>query len=181
MSRIGKMPVTVPAGVEVKFDEARHHIVVKGPKGTLERDLPPKVRIQHEDGKVTVTPTEPDDRVSRSMYGLARTLIANMVEGVQRPYKKSLEVVGVGYRAELKGATLNLQVGLSHDVNVEIPKTVNCAVDKLTTIHLESSNKELVGRIAAEIRGYRPCEPYKGKGIRYSDERVRRKVGKTGT
>ncbi|MEL6183542.1 MAG: 50S ribosomal protein L6 [Myxococcota bacterium] len=179
MSRIGKMPVSVPSGVEVKIGDAS--VSVKGPKGSLERELPPKVSVKLDDGKVTVSPENAQDRVSRSMFGLTRTLIANMVEGVQNPFKKSLEVVGVGYRAELKGSVLNLQVGLSHDVNVNIPKEVSCKVDKLTTIHLESVDKELVGRIAAEIRSFRPCEPYKGKGIKYTDERVRRKEGKTGT
>lgn len=179
MSRIGKIPVSIPKGVDVQLKEGE--VTVKGPKGTLERKLPPKVDVKLEDGQIKVSPIDADDRVSRSMYGLTRTLIANMVEGVQNPFKKSLEVVGVGYRAELKGAVLNLQVGLSHDVNVDIPKVVTCKVDKLTTIHLESVDKELVGRIAAEIRSYRPCEPYKGKGIKYTDERVRRKEGKTGT
>lgn len=180
MSRIGKMPVKIPKGVEVKINNDGL-IAVKGPKGSLERTSPPKVKIEMEGDEVKVSPVNPNDRVARGMYGLARTLIANMVEGVQNPFKKSLEVVGVGYRAELKGDKLNLQVGLSHDVNVHIPKTLNCKVDKLTTIHLESIDKELVGRIAAEIRSYRPCEPYKGKGIKYTDERVRRKEGKTGT
>lgn len=179
MSRIGKLPIQVPKGVEVKVSPDL--IVVKGPKGSLERAIPPKVELKVEDGTVKVSPLDAGDRVSRSMYGLARTLVANMVQGVQEPFKKSLEVIGVGYRAELKGDKLNLQVGLSHDVNVHIPKEVNCKVDKLTTIHLESCNKELVGQLAAEIRSYRPCEPYKGKGIKYSDERVRRKEGKTGT
>lgn len=178
MSRIGKLPVPVPKGVEVKLEDDR--ILVKGPKATLERTIPPRVDVVLEDGQVKVSPKSKDDRVARGMYGLTRTLIANMVEGVQRPYKKSLEVIGVGYRAELKGKVLNLQVGLSHDVNVDIPSTLSCTVDKLTTIHLESSDKELVGRVAAEIRSYRPCEPYKGKGIKYVDERVRRKEGKSG-
>ncbi|MBX2811844.1 MAG: 50S ribosomal protein L6 [Myxococcales bacterium] len=179
MSRIGKLPVPIPSGVELKFSGTT--VSVRGPKGILERQLPPKVEVKVEDGKVVVAPLDTSDRVSRSMYGLTRTLIANMVQGVQKPFSKSLEVVGVGYRAELKGDKLNLQVGLSHDVNVVIPKTMTCKVDKLTTIHLESPDKELVGRIAAEIRSYRPCEPYKGKGIKYTDERVRRKEGKTGT
>lgn len=179
MSRIGKLPITVPSGVEVKIGSEL--VSVKGPKGALERKLPPKVEVKLEGGEVQVNPVDAGDRVARSMHGLTRTLIANMVEGVQNPFKKSLEVIGVGYRAELKGSSLNLQVGLSHDVNVEIPKEVNCKVDKLTTIHLESVDKELVGRLAAEIRSYRPCEPYKGKGIKYTDERVRRKEGKTGT
>lgn len=179
MSRIGKLPIPVPSGVEVKLEDGK--VTVKGPKATLERKLPPKVDVKLDGGSVVVSPQQPGDRVSRSMYGLARTLIANMVQGVQKPYKRSLEVVGVGYRAELKGKVLNLQVGLSHDVNVDIPKELTITVDKLTTIHLESSDKELVGRVAAEIRSYRPCEPYKGKGIKYSDERVRRKEGKTGT
>lgn len=179
MSRIGKLPIAIPSGVEVKLGEET--VTVKGPKGSLERRLPSKVSVVIEDGKVQVSPENFDDRVSRSMYGLTRTLIANMVQGVQSPFKKSLEVVGVGYRAELKGSTLVLQVGKSHNEEMEIPKDVTCRVDKLTTIHLESIDKELVGRLAAEIRAFRPCEPYKGKGVKYTDERVRRKEGKTGT
>lgn len=177
MSRIGKKPIPCPQGVTVSVDGL--HVTVKGPKGTLERTLPDAVSVAVENGEVVVE-RKGNDRVSRSMHGLARTLIANMIDGVVTPYKKSLEITGVGYRAELKGDSLNLQVGLSHEVNHPIPKAVNCTVEKLTTVRLESIDKELVGRVAAEIRAYRPCEPYNGKGIKYENERVRRKEGKTG-
>lgn len=177
MSRIGKLPIEIPAGVTVTLNG--HHITVKGPKATLERDLPTNVDVKVEGNEITVS-RNGNDRTSRSMHGLARTLIANMVIGVVTPFKKSLEITGVGYRAELKGDKLDLQVGLSHDVHHPIPKEVNCVVEKQTVVHLESANKELVGRVAAEIRAYRPCEPYKGKGVKYVGERIRRKEGKTG-
>ena len=178
MSRIGKQPVDLPSGVSVEV--AGEVVKVKGPKGSLERVMPKAVSIKVEDGKVVVERAS-DERVARSMHGLARTLVSNMVQGVVEPFKKSLEIHGVGYRAELKGDKLNLQVGLSHEVNHPIPKEVTCVVDKMTTVHLTSADKELVGRVAAEIRAYRPCEPYKGKGVKYVGERVRRKEGKTGT
>lgn len=177
MSRIGKKPITIPAGVTVTVNGL--HVTVKGPKGQLERTLPDAVSVKVEGNEVVVERTA-DDRVARSMHGLARTLVQNMVQGVVTPYKKALEISGVGYRAELKGDKLNLQVGLSHEVNHPIPTIVKCEVEKLTTVRLESIDKELVGRVAAEIRAYRPCEPYNGKGIKYDDERVRRKEGKTG-
>jgi len=178
MSRIGKNPVEIPKGVDVKIDG--QHVVVKGPKGTLERDFNPLVTIELENGSATVKSVE-ESRKGKSMHGLARTLLQNMVQGVVEPFKRSLEISGVGYRAELKGKVLNLQVGLSHDVNYELPEGVSCTVDKQTTIHLESPNKEVVGQAAAKIRGFRPTEPYKGKGIKYAGERVRRKEGKTGS
>lgn len=177
MSRIGKKPIPLPVGVSVTLDGVR--LTVKGPKGSLERDLPPAITVKVEGGDVVVE-RDGDDRVKRSMHGLGRTLVANMVQGVVQPYKRSLEISGVGYRAELKGDFLNLQVGLSHEVNHPIPKTVTCQVEKQTVVRLESIDKELIGRVAAEIRAYRPCEPYNGKGIKYEGERVRRKEGKTG-
>jgi len=178
MSRIGKNPVTIPKGVDIKVDGT--HVVVKGPKGTLERDFPPRVELTLEGDQATVKRAG-DDRKSRAMHGLGRTLLQNMVDGVSTPFKKTLEISGVGYRAELKGSSLELQVGLSHDVAFDIPKVVNCTVEKQTTVHLESPDKEIVGQLAARIRAVRPCEPYKGKGIKYSDERIRRKEGKTGS
>ena len=178
MSRIGKMPITIPGGVDLKVDG--QHVVVKGPKGTLERDFHPAVKITIDGGSASVERVD-DDRTGRAMHGLSRTLLQNMVTGVVEPFKRSLEISGVGYRAELKGNVLNLQVGLSHDVNYELPPEVTCVVDKQTTIHLESPNKESVGQAAAKIRGFRPTEPYKGKGIKYAGERVRRKEGKTGS
>jgi len=178
MSRIGKKPVDVPAGVKVEVNG--NTVKVQGPKGNLERSLPKAVSIKVE-GNQVIFERANDERVARSMHGLSRTLVANMVTGVVIPFKKSLEITGVGYRAEVKGKALNLQVGLSHDVNHPIPDGVDCKVDKQTMVHLESIDKELVGRVAAEIRSYRPCEPYKGKGIKYVGERIRRKEGKTGT
>jgi large subunit ribosomal protein L6 len=178
MSRIGKKPVAVPKGVTITVNGM--HVVVKGPKGTLERDLPALVDVKVEGDKVVVT-RQKDDSEGKAMHGLARALINNMVSGVVQPFKKSLEISGVGYRADLKGSALNLQVGLSHEVNHPIPTGVTCAVDKQVVIHLESCDRDLVGRVAAEIRAYRPCEPYNGKGIKYLGERVRRKEGKTGT
>ncbi|MEM1023457.1 MAG: 50S ribosomal protein L6 [Myxococcota bacterium] len=177
MSRIGNKPIELPQGVELKMNGA--HITVKGPKATLERDLPAQVTVKVDGGTVVVERVS-EDRKAKAMHGLGRTLVQNMVLGVSEPFKKTLEISGVGYRAELKGSTLNLQVGLSHDVNFEIPKEVSCKIDKQTTVHLESANKEMVGQLAAKIRGVRPCEPYKGKGIKYADERIRRKEGKTG-
>lgn len=177
MSRIGKKPIPLTDKVTVTVNGLV--VTVKGPKGQLDRTLPSQVSVKVENNEVVVT-RNGNDRVSRSMHGLARTLIANMVEGVVNPYKRGLEISGVGYRAELKGDKLNLQVGLSHEVNHPIPKSVSCKVEKLTSIKLESIDKELIGRVAAEIRAYRPCEPYNGKGIKYDNERVRRKEGKTG-
>ena len=177
MSRIGKKPIPIPDKVTVTVNGL--HVTVKGPKGSLERVVPDKVSVKVENNEIVVN-RNGDDRVARSMHGLARTLLANMVEGVVTPFKRGLEISGVGYRAELKGDKLNLQVGLSHEVNHPIPKAVSCTVEKLTSIKLESIDKELIGRVAAEIRAYRPCEPYNGKGIKYDNERVRRKEGKTG-
>lgn len=178
MSRIGKKPVVVPKGVTIAVDGVQ--VKVTGPKGTLVRELHPAVKVVVEDGKVVIE-RGVEDRVARGQHGLSRTLVSNMIQGVVEPFKKSLEIHGVGYRAELKGNLLNLQVGLSHDVNHPIPAEVQCQVEKMTLVHLSSSNKELLGRVAAEIRAYRPCEPYKGKGIKYVGERIRRKEGKTGT
>ncbi|MCB9655508.1 MAG: 50S ribosomal protein L6 [Deltaproteobacteria bacterium] len=175
MSRIGKKPIALPKGVTVTVGNGE--VTVQGPKGSLSRQLHPGVRVTVTDGSVVVELAK-DEREARAAFGLVRTLISNMVQGVSEPFKKTLEISGVGYRAELKGSLLNLQVGLSHEVNHPIPKEVVCVVDKQTTVHLTSANKELVGQVAAEIRAYRPCEPYKGKGIKYSDERVRRKEGK---
>ncbi len=177
MSRIGKKPIPVPKGVTVTINGM--HLVVQGPKGKLERDLPPHVEVKVEDGQLLVLKVG-NARQADAMHGLARALIGNMVDGVVTPFKKSLEISGVGYRAELKGPALNLQVGLSHEVNHPIPTGVTCAVEKQTLVHLESCDKDLVGRVAAEIRAYRPCEPYNGKGIKYQGERIRRKEGKTG-
>ena len=177
MSRIGKRPVAIPAKVKVAIDGSL--VKVEGPKGKLQRECHPLVTIKIADGVLLVERRD-NGREARSVHGLTRTLIDNMVRGVQDPFKKSLEITGVGYRAELLGSVLKLQVGLSHDVNHPIPAGVTCTVDKLVTIHLSSADKELLGQTAAELRAYRPAEPYKGKGIKYAGEKVRRKEGKTG-
>jgi large subunit ribosomal protein L6 len=177
MSRIGKKGVPLPKNVKV--DVSGVHLTVQGPAGKLERDLHPLVSVKVENGTVMVA-RKGDDNVARSMHGLTRTLIQNMITGVVTPFKKSLEITGVGYRAELKGKFLNLQVGLSHEVNHPIPDVVKCVVEKQVTVHLESPDKELLGQTAAEIRAYRRCEPYKGKGVKYVGEKILRKEGKTG-
>jgi large subunit ribosomal protein L6 len=176
MSRIGNKPIAVPPGVKVSVEGV--HLTVQGPKGTLERDLNPLVEVKVEGSTVTVN-RRSDERLARSMHGLTRTLVGNMVAGVVEPFKRSLEITGTGYKAELKGSALNLQVGLSHEVNHPIPKAVTCTVEKQTMVHLVSPDKELLGQVAAQIRAYRPTEPYKGKGIKYVGERVLRKEGKT--
>lgn len=177
MSRIGKEPIAIPSTVKVEV--SGQTVKVSGPKGALSRTVHDAVSVRLEDGALAVTRRD-DGRISRSMHGLTRTLLANMVRGVETPFEKVLEISGVGYRAELKGALLNLQVGLSHEVNHPIPKVVTCAVEKQTVVRLSSIDKEVLGQVAAEIRRYRPCEPYKEKGIKYQGERVRRKEGKTG-
>jgi len=177
MSRIGKKPIPVPSGVSAKMvDEV---LTVTGPKGSLNLKIRPEITVASEESSITVT-AKGEDRISRSMHGLTRTLISNMVSGVQNPFKKSLEITGVGYRAEMVGKAIKLQVGLSHDVIHPIPDGVTCTIDKQTTVHLESIDKALVGRVAAALRAYRPCEPYKGKGVKYVGERILRKEGKTG-
>lgn len=177
MSRIGKMPITVPAGVEVTIDGST--VTVKGPKGELSRTFQPILTIAQEENVITVT--RPDDtRTAKSLHGLTRTLIANMVEGVSAGYTKKLQLVGVGYRAALKGKDLELQLGYSHPVVVEAPEGITFEVPSQTEIVVAGPSKEQVGQVAANIRKWRKPEPYKGKGIRYEGERVRRKVGKAG-
>jgi large subunit ribosomal protein L6 len=177
MSRIGKMPVTVPGGVEVEVEGS--HVTVKGSKGALTRVFNEKIGFELEDGALTVT--RPDDtRESRALHGLSRTLLNNMVVGVAEGYTKSLEIHGVGYRAALKGPALELQVGFSHSVVVEPPEGITFDVPEPTRITVSGIDKEQVGQTAADIRKVRPPEPYKGKGIRYAGEHVRRKAGKAG-
>ena len=175
MSRIGKQPVTVPAGVEVKIDG--HVVTVKGAKGELTREFNPMLTISQEGNEVIVT--RPDDsREARSLHGLTRTLIHNMVVGVSEGYSKKLELVGVGYRAALKGKNLEMQLGYSHPVVVEPPEGIEFEVPTQTEILVKGISKERVGQVAADVRKWRAPEPYKGKGIRYSGERIRRKLGK---
>jgi large subunit ribosomal protein L6 len=175
MSRIGKRPIEVPAGVTVSVDPGR--VSVAGPLGMLQQDVPQRMQIAHDEGVVTVTrPTERGE--DRALHGLTRTLIANMVEGVTKGFEKRLEIQGVGYRAQLKGTDLELNVGYSHPVTVKPRTGVTFEVPAPTQIVVKGTDKQVVGQTAAEIRKVRPPEPYKGKGIRYEGEFVRRKVGK---
>ena len=177
MSRIGRMPVAVPAGVTVTIAEG-NKVTVKGPKGTLEKALPTEMSIKLEDGQVVVT--RPNDlKKMKSLHGLTRTLIQNMVIGVSQGYEKALEVNGVGYRAQKQGKKLVLSLGYSHPVEMEDPEGLESTVDG-NKIVVKGIDKEKVGQYAAEIRDKRRPEPYKGKGIKYADEVIRRKVGKTG-
>ena len=178
MSRIGRAPITIPAGVEVKVDES-NHITVKGPKGTLERDLVPQIKVNVEAGVIHVTRPD-DEKLSRSLHGLTRTLVANMVHGVTEGFSKTLEVNGVGYRAAKEGKKLVLNVGYSHQIEVEDTEEVSTEVPNPNTIVVNGIDKQKVGQFAADIRAKRPPEPYKGKGIKYSYEVVRHKEGKTG-
>jgi large subunit ribosomal protein L6 len=177
MSRIGKMPVTVPSGVDVKVDGTQ--VTVKGSKGELSREFTDRVSFSMDDGVITVG-REDDTRESRALHGLSRALLANMVEGVSEGFSKVLEIQGVGYRASLKGSDIELLVGFSHPVNVKAPKGITFEVPEPTRIVISGIDKEQVGQVAADIRKVRPPEPYKGKGIRYSGEYVRRKAGKAG-
>jgi large subunit ribosomal protein L6 len=175
MSRIGKKPIEVPAGVIVSVDPGR--VTVSGPKGELRQVVPQRMQIAQEDGTITVTrPTERGE--DRALHGLTRTLIANMVEGVTEGFEKKLEIQGVGYRAALSGANLELQVGYSHSVRITPREGISFEVPIPTQVVVRGIDKQVVGQTAAEIRKVRPPEPYKGKGIRYEGEHVRRKVGK---
>ncbi|MDA3023141.1 MAG: 50S ribosomal protein L6 [Actinomycetota bacterium] len=175
MSRIGKNPVPIPAGVETVIDGL--HVRVSGPKGALEATMPVGVAIRPEEGEIVVE-RKGDSPIERSRHGLVRSLIANMVTGVTEGYRINLEMVGVGYRAALKGSDIELQVGFSHPVLIEAPAGIDFEVSAPTKIGVSGIDKQLVGQIAADIRKVRPPEPYKGKGIRYEGEVVRRKAGK---
>ena len=178
MSRIGRMPIAVPAGVTVDVAE-NNKVSVKGPKGTLERVLPAEMEIKLEDGHIVVT--RPNDlKKMKSLHGLTRSLLANMVHGVTEGYEKVLEVNGVGYRAQKQGKKLVLSLGYSHPVEMEDPEGLESVVEGQNKIIVKGIDKEKVGQYAAEIRDKRRPEPYKGKGIKYADEVIRRKVGKTG-
>jgi large subunit ribosomal protein L6 len=175
MSRIGKRPIEIPSGVTVSIDPGR--VAVSGPLGTLQQQVPARMQIAQEEGVVTVTrPTERGD--DRALHGLTRTLVANMVEGVTKGFEKRLEIQGVGYRAALKGSDLELSVGYSHTVTIKPRTGIEFEVPVPTQVVVKGTDKQMVGQTAAEIRKVRPPEPYKGKGIRYEGEYVRRKVGK---
>ncbi|MBD2450426.1 MAG: 50S ribosomal protein L6 [Nostoc sp. TH1S01] len=177
MSRIGKRPITIPAKVQVTIDGTK--VVVKGPKGELSRDLPVHVTVSQE-GETLQVVRKDDSRTSRQMHGLSRTLVANMVEGVSQGFQRRLEIQGVGYRAQVQGRNLVLNMGFSHQVQIEPPDGIQFAVENNTNVIVSGYDKEIVGNTAAKIRAVRPPEPYKGKGIRYAGEVVRRKAGKTG-
>ena len=177
MSRIGKVPITVPAGVEVKIDGTT--VTVKGPKGELTRTFQPVLNIEQEGDTITITPKN-ETREANAFWGLTRTLLANMVHGVSEGFSKKLQLVGVGYRAALKGKNLEMQLGYSHPIVVEPPEGITFTVPTQTEIVVSGPSKEKVGQVAADIRKWRAPEPYKGKGIRYEGENVRRKVGKAG-
>ena len=177
MSRIGRVPIQVPQGVNV---ELKNNVVtVRGPKGTLTRELHPDMKIEQADSQLTVSrPTE--SRTHKSLHGLTRTLLANMVTGVTTGFTRRLEVAGVGYRAQQAGKDLVLQVGFSHPVQMEAPEGITLTAESQNRIVVSGIDKEMVGQVAARLRGVKPPEPYKGKGIKYAEETVRRKVGKTG-
>ena len=178
MSRIGRAPITIPAGVEIKVED-NNVVTVKGPKGTLKQQFNANMAIAMDNGVITVT--RPNDlKENRALHGLTRTLLSNMVEGVEKGYSKTLEVNGTGYRAEKKGNQLVMRLGYSHEVFVDEIPGITLEVPNPNKIIVQGIDKQVVGQFAAEVRGKRPPEPYKGKGIKYVDEVIRRKVGKTG-
>jgi large subunit ribosomal protein L6 len=175
MSRIGKKSITAPNGVNVAL--AGQTVTVKGPKGQLAWTVPDEIEISQDGAELSFAPRDESQR-ARAMWGLSRTLVSNMVEGVSKGYERNLELVGVGYRAAMKGRSLSMQLGFSHDVDIAPPEGITFAVGKPTEIKISGIDKQLVGELAARIRRIRPPEPYKGKGVRYAGETVRRKEGK---
>jgi len=177
MSRIGRLPITVPSGVDVTIDG--RNVTVKGPKGTLSRALHPDITVSRDDGTLVVTrPTE--QKTHKQLHGLTRTLVNNMVVGVTDGYRKGLEITGVGYRAALNGRKLQLNLGYSHPIEIDPPEGITFEVENPTRLAVVGIDKELVGQVAATVRSTRKPEPYKGKGVRYSGEYIRRKAGKAG-
>jgi large subunit ribosomal protein L6 len=177
MSRIGRLPIAVPSSVDVTIEGRR--LTVKGPKGTLSRDLHPDMTVAREDGTIVVTrPTE--QKVHKQLHGLTRTLVNNMVVGVTDGYRKGLEITGVGYRAAKNGEKLTLNLGYSHQIEIDPPAGISFEVENPTRLAVVGIDKELVGQIAARVRATRKPEPYKGKGVRYAGEKIRRKAGKAG-
>jgi len=177
MSRIGRLPIAVPSGVDVKIDG--RHLTVKGPKGELSRELHPDISVGREDGNLVVTrPTE--QKHHRQLHGLTRTLVNNMVVGVTTGYRKGLEITGVGYRASLVGKKLQLNLGYSHPIEIDPPSGITFELENPTRLAVVGIDKELVGEIAARVRATRKPEPYKGKGVKYAGEYIRRKAGKAG-
>jgi large subunit ribosomal protein L6 len=177
MSRIGRLPIAIPAGVDVTIDGRL--VTVKGPKGQLSRELHPDIAVSREDGSIVVTrPTE--QKVHKQLHGLTRTLVNNMVVGVTDGYRKGLEITGVGYRATKNGEKLQLSLGYSHPIEIDPPKGISFEVENPTRLAVVGIDKELVGQVAAQVRATRKPEPYKGKGVRYAGEYIRRKAGKAG-
>src|SRR5512145_1353157 len=177
MSRIGRLPIAVPSGVDVTIDG--RHLTVKGPKGTLSRELHPDITVSREDTTLVVTrPTE--QKTHKQLHGLTRTLVNNMVVGVTDGYRKGLEITGVGYRATLNGSRLTLNLGYSHPIEIDPPAGISFEVENPTRLAVVGIDKELVGQMAAQVRATRKPEPYKGKGVRYAGEYIRRKAGKAG-
>ena len=177
MSRIGKKPIEVPKGVTVSIDGSV--VRVKGPKGELERTLHPAMTAAQENGTLTISRPS-DEPEHRALHGLSRTLVANMIEGVTKGFQKTLEITGVGYKAEPRPYGLQLALGFSHPVQFKAPTGIKLSAPNPTTVVIEGANKEIVGQVAAELRNLRPPEPYKGKGIKYQGEQIRRKAGKAG-
>lgn len=177
MSRIGKHPISVPSGVKVSASGGK--VQVNGPKGALEIPLKPEISVDVKGAVIEVKRAD-DGRSARALHGLTRTLIANMVKGVSEGFQKKLEIVGVGYKADVQGSNVTLSLGYSHPVKYSLPKGVTASVEKQTLITLTGPDKQVVGQVAADIRAFRKPEPYKGKGIKYSDEVIRRKAGKAG-
>ena len=178
MSRIGRMPITIPAGVEVNIEG--QDVTVRGPKGTLSHSIAPPIEIARDEAGVLTVTRPNDERQSRALHGLSRTLVANMVEGVTQGYSKTLEIVGVGYRVAAKGSDLEFALGFSHPVVVPAPEGISFSVESPTRFSVSGIDKQQVGEVAANIRKLRKPDPYKGKGVRYAGEVIRRKVGKAG-
>lgn len=177
MSRIGKKEIEIPKGVEVNVEG--NSVFIKGPKGSLRKTFSIEMNIRKEDGVIHVIPSH-EGKDTSALHGLTRTLISNMIDGVTKGYEKTLEVSGVGYRAQVQGKNILLSLGFSHQITYPLPEGVNAAVDKQTVITLKGIDKELIGQVAANIRGLRSPEPYKGKGIKYKEERIVKKAGKAG-
>lgn len=177
MSRIGKKPIPIPKGVTVKIAEGA--VEVQGPKGKLRQMVPPGVRFAEDDGRLVAT-LERDEKALRKFHGLARSLVANAVTGVTDGFKKELDIVGIGYRAELKGKQVHFALGYSHPIVFDVPSGIDIAIDKQTHVVVTGVDRQLVGQVAADIRGLRKPDPYKQKGVRYTGEQLKKKVGKTG-
>jgi large subunit ribosomal protein L6 len=176
MSRIGKHPVVVPGGVTVSIEG--HKVTAKGKLGELSLQLPPEVDVALEDGKVSVQPRDKEEKRARAMWGMSRSLVQNLVKGVSDGYTRKLDIAGVGYRAAVDGKVLNLQLGYSHDIKFAIPDDIKVVCDTPTAVTISGADKQRVGQIAAEIRAFRGPEPYKGKGVKYAEEKILRKEGK---